>query len=145
MKRSLFNISMIAASLILQNSYATDYNQISRQIKDSVNVGQLLTEEKAVANIEAYEGANVDELKYYNNEGNMNDDAQSNMVDDQNFDTLLKSSDASSEYDIDLDEDWLQNTFNISSQPFETLDIITSTYSDCVGNQRSCSFYQGLN
>ncbi|MDC0857581.1 conjugal transfer protein TraN, partial [Rickettsiales bacterium] len=145
MNKTTFSTTIMILCLCSHSLFAVDYNTISQEIKDSINVGEIFTEEAAQENIESYQGANVDEVEYYNDETSMNDSAQLQMAEDENFNTLLESSDASKEYEVDLDEDWLETTNDVISNPYDSLDVVTSSYSDCSGNQRSCRFFQGLN
>ena len=136
---------MLVVNLNITKTFATDYNLIANEMKNSVNMDELISEESAEENIDAYQGADVNQANYYNDESSMHSNAASQMITDKNVEVVTDSNSAVNKYDIDLNEDWLKNANEVSAKPYDTLDLITNTYADCSANARSCRLYQGIN
>lgn len=146
MFRSFLYISISIMFLIFATElqlFARDYNSDATEIKSSVNVNSLVTEEKAVENLESYQGASAAESNYYSG-GDMEADALLQSGDNSSAQVLDDVLNSSPNYTVNPNEDWLQNAKNISDHPEDSLTLISSNYDDCGKAFRSCNFYQGI-
>jgi hypothetical protein len=122
-------------------SFSNNYQEQALEIKNSINVGNITTEDSIKKSVTEYKGVNIDEASYYNSNSRMEIDAQEEFKNNEVSDVVQKVENNRGNFRVDRDEDWLKNATDIESgKSTYNINYIASTYEDCSPNNPICYF-----
>ena len=137
----IFYLIMIISS---KNIYANQYSSDANEMMQSQDPMQSFNDEVAKNVNDNYQGAQADQTKYYENHHQINSDANSQINDSEEaqlmHDVLYKSPD----YNINPDEEWMQNMKNAQDNPEGVVSVISNNFDDCGISEKSCKFYNSI-
>src|SRR5690606_16216837 len=145
LSRYLLMLTLLTNTLLNQ-SLAIDYKAEAASLPSS---GLSDFNQNAVNNIPGYQGTNIDQANYYNNPGSMEDDGISQAKNDESANLANDVFYKSPEFEVNRNEEWLQNAKEIEDNPSSFVSIISSTDNSCsdvsdINVVNSCNIYSKL-
>lgn len=129
----------------MKKGLAVDYNAKARSMMSGVDLSQSFNQEN-VNNIPGYEGSDSNQSDYYDNPYNMESDSNSQMHNSESGNLVNNVFYKSSQFEVNPNEEWLQNGKEAKENPSDFISIVSSTDENCsdiasVLSNKDCKIY----